>query len=284
VSVWLEELRTKGILRRLSRNAPDQAASLLDHALRIVDQLPAPGLPLATLAAQTTGDSHALDPGTPLSGLVLRAASLLGETTTWADAESRRDTWAGVGILNDELSAPVLTLNLKVTGDSSLSKILALQATEGQPTFLTTRQLLQTRIDGEFTEDRVYVCENPVVVATAANQYAARSAPLICIDGQPKTAARLLLNQLEKSGAEIWYHGDFDWPGIRIVHLMQRRHGAQPWRMSVADYLAAPKGKTLEGEPVPAPWDTRLTGTMTVIGRAVFEEHVIDNLLSDLAR
>jgi uncharacterized protein (TIGR02679 family) len=86
----------------------------------------------------------------------------------------------------------------------------------------------------------VLICENVTVLAAVANRLGARSGPLICIDGQPKTAARLLLNLLGSAKVRLAYHGDFDWPGIGIANLILQRHQAVPWRMSVDSYLMAP--------------------------------------------
>jgi uncharacterized protein (TIGR02679 family) len=129
----------------------------------------------------------------------------------------------------------------------------------------------------------VYVCENPNVVAAAAHRLGARSTPLVCVEGQPKTAARLLLTGLAAAGVRLGYHGDFDWPGLRIANLIIRRHGAVPWRMSAADYARAAGGSVLEGLPVDAAWDERLRPAMQAAGRAVHEEQVLADLLGDLA-
>ncbi len=129
----------------------------------------------------------------------------------------------------------------------------------------------------------MFICENVNVPAAAANRLAARSAPLVCTDGQPKTAARVLLSALAAAGARLVYHGDFDWPGVRIANLMAERHGAAPWRMSAADYRAAPDGAPLRGKPVAARWDADLAPAMTARGLSVHEEQVLDALLADLA-
>ena len=75
---WLEDLRATGVLRRLSRNDSAAAGGLLRQALEIERRLPARGLPLAELAAAVTGDSHALDPGTPLGTIAVRIAAMRG--------------------------------------------------------------------------------------------------------------------------------------------------------------------------------------------------------------
>jgi Protein of unknown function C-terminus (DUF2399) len=54
--------------------------------------------------------------------------------------------------------------------------------------------------------------------------------------------------------------------------------------MSARDYLsAASEGVRLTGEPVNAPWAPELREAMRVLGHAVYEETLGDQLLVDLA-
>jgi uncharacterized protein (TIGR02679 family) len=277
---WLEELRATGLLRRLARNDLAVAGELLRQALEVERRLPARGLPLAELAAAVTGDSHALDPGTPLGTIAVRIAA--GQAGAWDSAEARRDAWASAGVLCDELSAPVLTLGLRGDGEGFTDRALRLHAEAGEPYRLTTRQLLREPPVLASTA-AVYVCENPTVVAAAANRLGAGSAPLVCLEGQPRTAARVLLGLLASAGARLAYHGDFDWAGIQIGNVVVRRHGAVPWRFCSADYRAARGGRALEGSPVAAVWDAELQAAMVAGWRAVHEEEVLEVLLGDLA-
>jgi uncharacterized protein (TIGR02679 family) len=282
---WLADLRATGVLRRLSHNDLVVAGGLLRQALEIERRLPARGLPLAELAAAVTGDSHALDPGTPLGTLGVRIAASWGSSGAWDSAEAWRDAWASAGVLCDELSAPVLTLNLSGDGETLTDRALRLHAAAGEPYRLTTRQLLREppAFTSAATAPTVYVCENPTVAAAAANRLGAAGAPLICIEGQPRTAARVLLCLLMDAGARLAYHGDFDWAGIQIANVVMRRHGAAPWRFFSADYRTARDGRPLRGDPVAAVWDPDLQTAMLDVGRAVHEEEVLDLLLGDLA-
>jgi uncharacterized protein (TIGR02679 family) len=282
---WFEELRATGVLRRLSRNDPDVARTLVGQALEIERRLPAAGLPLAELAAAITGDSHALDPGTPLGTIGVRIAAGRVSAGAWDGTEAWREAWTSAGVLCDELSAPVLTLNLCGAGRSLTDRALRLHATAGEPYRLTTRQLLREppTFASAAATPAVYVCENPTVVAAAANRLGAASAPLVCTEGQPRTAARVLLRLLAAAGVRLAYHGDFDWAGIQIANGVMRRHGAIPWRFSSEDYRSARGGRPLHGIPTPASWDPDLQPAMLEMGLAVHEEEVLHLLLKDLA-
>jgi uncharacterized protein (TIGR02679 family) len=127
------------------------------------------------------------------------------------------------------------------------------------------------------------VCENPVVVAAAADQLGSGSAPLVCAAGQPGAAVMALLRLAVASGATLRYHGDFDWGGVRIGNVLFDRLPLAPWRFDVASYRAAAgAGRVLTGAAVPASWDPDLAPAIASTGRAVEEEGVLDALLADL--
>jgi uncharacterized protein (TIGR02679 family) len=263
-----------------------EGRQLLTQALDVLTTLPVTDIPLAEFAAATLGNAHALDPDTSLGSLVLRAVAMLAGCQKVNDAQGRRDAWTSVGVICDELSAPVLVLNLPAAGESNTCKILALHRNAGEPVFLSIRQLL--RSDLEFTRaslgGTVSICENPNVLAAAARRIGRASRPLVCIEGQPRTSTRLLLNRLQAAGAQLRYHGDFDWPGVQIANTIISRHNAVAWQMSAEDYRAAPKGAlSLAGQPVAAIWDEALRPAMIETSLAVHEEQVMDKLLADLA-
>ena len=283
LEVWLADLRATGVLRRIADSDPDRAAVLIEQAFALADRLPARGLSLAELAASVAGDSHALDTGAPLGTLAIRLAALVGSRGS-ADDVRPRDIWASVGVRCDELSAPVLVLNLIASTSTTTGRALAIHAEAGEPYRLSVRQLLRDPADfHSVSGSTIHVCENPSVVSTAADRLGGQSAPLVCVEGQPRTGARLLLAQLAAAGARLVYHGDFDWGGIRIGNVVIGSYGAQPWRFSSADYRPTRGGRPLAGMPVEARWDAALAGAMSAAGRAVHEEHVIIDLVSDLA-
>jgi uncharacterized protein (TIGR02679 family) len=284
---WLEETDQTPLLRRLSGGDPDEGRELLLAAVAVLRLLPAGAQPLAEVAATGAGDSHALDAGAPVGTLVLRAVADCSGLTFPADAEERRSAWASVGVLADELSAPVLLLNMPARLIGPTGRALVLAAETGEPYRLSTRQLL--RDPPVFAlPDRavVFVCENPSVVAAAADRLGPSSKPLVCTEGQPKTALRLLLSRLRAAGATILYHGDFDWPGIQIANGVISRLGAMPWRLGAMDYLQSSQssigGSLLRGPVVSPQWDPELGVAMHERGRAVHEESVLPTLLSDL--
>lgn len=278
---WFDGIRRTGLVRRLA-GTPEAATPLLAHLAAVIRELPASGEPLRTFAARVCGGSHALDDDRPLTTLALGAARALSGEAEGGGAQWRRQVWASVGVLCDDVSSTVLTLGLPGDTATATGRALAAWRETGQPVVLTLRQLV--RDPPALSVRRVFVCENPVVVSTAADQLGTHCAPVVCTSGQPGVAAVHLLRQLADAGAELRYHGDFDWGGVRIGNTVFDRVPAQPWRFEAADYrAAAERGRPLSGTPIDAHWDTDLAAEMRAAQVAVEEEHVLDDLLGDLA-
>src|SRR5262249_30248068 len=153
---------------------------------------------------------------------------------------------------------------------------------------LTLRQLRCH--DGPLVADQVRICENPVVVATAADELGASCPPLMCVGGQPSAAGWRILELLLAGGARFTYHGDFDWGGVRIATAVRRRVNWDPWRYDHRDYVAAATAERwpgssarLGGEPVDTPWDSELVLAMRQHNVRIEEELVLDSLLQDLS-
>jgi uncharacterized protein (TIGR02679 family) len=304
------ELRVRALLdsttgardfRRLAHNNADVAERLIADAQRVLTQLPAAGMARAQLAADCLGDAHALDRGRPLPRLILDGACVSSTALAGSPALDRhgenhsdaalpppreRDRWAAVGVLVNELARPALVLNLPCRGDTPTGRQLA--HARGEPAYLSLRSLLRTHAQWDVDGRVVHVCENPNLVAIAADRLGMRCAALVCTDGMPAAAQRVLLQQLRAAGAHLVYHGDFDWPGLRIGQCLIRDFGAQPWRFGSDDFRQAARAALANGRLLPTDdgitvdWDSELVGAMRQYGYAIDEEAVANRLLSDL--
>lgn len=279
---WLQRLRSSGLASRL---APGAEAELIAAALEIAGSLPRAGDRLNVVAASSTGDAHALDRGTPLGALVVNALSHLAQLRPPSTAADRRSLWASFGVVCDELSCDVLTLGLEPASKGDTSPLHAMKA-DGQPMRLTLRHIATGQMS--VTPGTVFVCENPVVVAEAADVLGRSSPPIVCTEGIPNTAALLLLEQMSNSDCAFVFHGDFDWGGARIFNHVRRKleEHVRPWRFGRDDYVQAldrlDAFSKLESNPVATEWDPSLREAMIDRGRAVFEEQVLDELMNDL--
>ena len=303
LAAFLQAPTALGLLKRLARQDAAAAEHLLERADAVLRRLPAGGLARAQLAAETLGNAHALDSGQATATLVLAAWRQMEKRqpeavdlddppdvttndgpdipTNNAPDERARDVWARAGVLVNELARPALLLNLPVQARENLV------CTAGEPAYLSLRRLLRTPPRWAVADLTVFVCENPNLVAIAADRLGARCAPLVCTDGMPAAAQRALLTQLARAGARLRYHGDFDWPGVQIANHVMRAWGAQPWRFAALDYEAAAASashtrRDLANTCVAASWDTALAPAMQCHGLAIAEEAVAASLLEDL--
>ncbi len=305
---WLQTPGATTLLKRLTRHDLAAADHVLLGADAVLRQLPAAGMARAQLAAQTLGNAHALDAGQPTASVVLAAwrhteAAAAPETEigapTVVDAEDAdpsdevnarrppeeraRDIWARAGVLVNELARPALVLNLPTIAQSGPLW------SAGEPAYLSLRQLLRAQPPWSVLGIPIFVCENPNLLAIAADHLGARCAPMVCTEGMPAAAQRTLLTQLAQAGAQLHYHGDFDWPGIHIANHVLRTWQARPWRLATADYEAAANNaphtrRDLFDIGPHACWDDMLAPAMRRHGLAIAEEAVADGLLEDLGR
>ncbi|MFF1400431.1 TIGR02679 family protein [Streptomyces sp. NPDC058287] len=278
---WIARLRKDGLVRRLART-PDTARTLLAQTAQALGALPShPPTLLPVFASRALGSTHALDDGTPHATLVLSGLRALTGFPDGTGAEWRREAWASAGLLKDALSSTVLTLNVR--GTPALDHL----AEEGEPAVLTLRQLTLSPLRTAPVTS-VHVCENPAVLAAAADAHGSACPPLVCLQGQPSAAALTLLSQLHDQGSTLWYHGDFDWGGLRIATTLLDRVLWRPWRYTTAHYLAAADtaplaAPPLTGTPAIAPWDPDLAPALAARGVRIEEEVVLEDLLADLA-
>ncbi|MEU9083748.1 TIGR02679 family protein [Streptomyces sp. NPDC048357] len=280
-TAWAVRVRDDGLVRRLART-PTAARLLVEQTVRVLRELPVePARSLSVFAADILGSAHALDDGTPVATLALSGARALTGHPEGAGAAWRRAAWASAGLLRDDVSSTVLTLNLRGT------PALDWMADVGEPCVLTLRQLAHR--PPRTAPPVVHICENPAVLSAAADNHGPDARPLVCVQGQPSAAALTLLARLHELGAAFRYHGDFDWGGLRIAATLLGHVPWLPWRYTADDYrgavaAAGPDLRPLDGKPALSPWDPDLALALTKHALRVEEEAVLDVLLTDLAR
>ena len=281
---WLAELSADGSLTKLVNQGEQARLTLAVRVLEYLDGRAGSPVLLPALAAEVTGDTKALGHGTVLSTLILRALAVRAGLARPETAEQRRDLWESSDVVVDDLASRVLVLNLPAQGHA-LGEWLTGAARLGVPFYVTLQQLMTLPLT--VRSGAVYVCENPAVLRRASAELGPGSAPLLCTEGHPSVAFHHLADVVVRCACELWYHGDFDWPGIAIAASVIRRHGARPWRMTTADYSAGIRSDVehvrLAGVPQQTPWDPELGRVMAAAGRAVYEETVADPLIDDLS-
>lgn len=306
LDAWWREICGSGGLKRVARAeaartgtsaGPGGAQKIVIDLSSVLRNLPESGVPLAVFARMVCGDAHGLDSNRPLGRL---AATAVGVAfgAAGASPESRRDAWASAGVVLSNVSSTVLSLGVR--GATSLgldglgtatARALDAMRSAQAPVWLTLDQVRSGGVVPLSPGAAVHVCENPTVVEVVASRWAERVAAgrefvLVCTSGQPSTAVVELVEILAAQGAQCRYHGDFDWPGLRIAQTLAARVPWVPWRFTTADYLEGlRRGDStvrLSGRSAPAPWDPDLATTMAAESVAVEEEAVAGLLATDL--
>ena len=108
---WLADPSRDGTLTKLVNTGDERRFAQAVRALEALDRRAATRQ-LAELAATVTGDTHALDHGTTLATLVLRALALRTGVPRPASTEDRRELWDASGVIVDDLASRVLVLGL----------------------------------------------------------------------------------------------------------------------------------------------------------------------------
>lgn len=269
---WLDGIRRSGLLAR----ATDPMAAITTAAA-VLDRLGSG--PVATsrteLAAIVAGGAHELDDGTTAAALVLRGLAVQAGEPAPATPAQRRALWERFGVRVDAVSSTCLTLALRATGGGVATR-LGLAADDGDPVHLTSWELRRCTL---VVPRSVLVCENPRVLEAVAERHGGQ-VPVVCTSGQPTLVVLDVLRAL--AGAELRYHGDFDWPGIGIANRLIAEAGVVPWQMGAEDYLAAPTPARLPltGTPTEPTWDAELGAAMRRHGTAIHEEAVLEALLA----
>jgi uncharacterized protein (TIGR02679 family) len=275
---WLAGVRRDGLLARRG----DGGQALLD-AMMVLQRLVFEGRRVQArteLAAKVLHSSHALDDGTLVAALVLRALAAASGEAVPTSARDRQALWESFGVVTDSVSSTCLTLGVRWEGDNATALSWNAFADRGAPLHLTRWDL---RGGGAQVADGapVLVCENPRVLEAVAERFGGAVA-VVCISGRPNLVTQDVLVLCAQSGRRLLYHGDFDWPGIAIAEQVVELCGAEPWLMTSDDYLAAPGSLPLGfGDDDPS-WDPELGAAMRDRGVVVHEEAVLDQILKSL--
>lgn len=269
-SGWLARLATAEDPERFLRSAVAVLAALPPAEARSDRR---------SLAAQATGNPHALDHGAPLAGLVL--AMLVGAGRI-KGRQRPREAWASVGVDCDDVVGGLIALGILPVGWSAPSGATVTLP----PRVLNTCEWPRPAAP----EAWIFVTENPSV-ASAAAESAARGEGirLLCTSGTPSAGEIAAIGRLAHNGWRIAVRADFDPAGLgHVAALLKGVPHASPWRMGADDYVgsvtsAMAEEETLERIP-DTPWDPRLAVTMRAKGLAAYEEALLPLLLEDLRR
>lgn len=251
---------------------------------------------LPVFAAVLFGDPHRLDPGT-------RDAHLLQLLLQWLEIQRgveademnsipslrRQARYLSAGILLDDVSNYAMLCGVEAIGrDGLVHAGMAGFAADGAPvnvplSVITGWAQLRCR------DNTLWIMENPVVYAVLCERFG-RTRSLMCMNGQPRLSAWLILRLLRAAGTRVYYAGDFDPEGLCIAEKVQQ--SLLPgqcvfWHMSEADYRSAQSRKPIEARRMKMLdhlQDSLLKTTAVLIrkqGVAGYQENILQMYLSE---
>jgi len=290
---FLDGVRTSGILTKAGHGAAlraiagfSQGWNELARSQHVnnpnIGSEPAWGI--GEFASFATGSAHGFDDGRLAANLMLRALAVVFGVPVPSSGAERRQLWETAGVAVDDVSGTAMTWGFRPPGDDRWSTMIRERTELGLVTHLTVQEL-RVAVGPMLTgpDVTVFACENPQILSAAAR--AGVAVPVLCLSGQGSAAAWEVLHRLIGEGATVRYHGDFDWPGVKIATRVFAAR-ALPWRMGAEDYRAAiaqvSEQIPLEGSPEVTPWDSALKSAMTGANVILHEEAVVSALIQDM--
>lgn len=251
---------------------------------------------LPVFAAVLFGDPHRLDPGTRDTHLLQLLLQWL-EIQRGVEADEmnsipslrRQARYLSAGILLDDVSNYAMLCGVEAIGrDGLVHAGMAGFAADGAPvnvplSVITGWAQLRCR------DNTLWIVENPVVYAVLCERFG-RTRSLMCMNGQPRLSAWLILRLLRAAGTRVYYAGDFDPEGLCIAEKVQQ--SLLPgqcvfWHMSEADYRSAQSRKPIEARRMKMLdhlQDSLLKTTAVLIrkqGVAGYQENILQMYLSE---
>lgn len=199
---------------------------------------------LAVFATEVTGNPHAFDRGSEDGELLFRLIQMDCKARNIVIPEqkifptfTRQRYFLKTGILLDDLSNYALLFGMHaVKADGSIHPGMEGFAEEGD--MLQVPMAVIARWKEVSCPDRTaYIVENPSVFAVLCGKMQGKAA-CMCMNGQPKMAALLVLDLLAAAGVKVFYAGDFDPEGLLIAQKISEYYQGEFefWHMGAEDY------------------------------------------------
>ena len=276
--VWTVLRRTGWAARLLLIDQPQRFVRWAGAVLRA---LPSEGARIdrRRLAADATGDPHALDHGSTLSRFVLAILMAAGRIEA---GQRPRDAWMAVGVDADDVVGGLTAVGIAPVG-WNVPRAMAIT--------LPPRTLRKCEWPApDAPESWIFVTENPSVASAAADlATGGASVRLLCTSGTPSADEVAAIARLALRGWRIAVRADFDPAGLaHVAAILGKAPGAIPWRMSARDYARSvqdPETDESLFERIPETrWDLHLAAAMRDKRIPAYEEFLLPVLLDDLRR
>ncbi|HUC92072.1 MAG TPA: TIGR02679 domain-containing protein [Paenibacillus sp.] len=326
---WLERLMQGAAggyrtLKELMRESPAAAVRQLTYAARAFNviltgdagvrsgSLQLRSIRLPVLAAQVSGDAHALDRTRPAGRLFFQALKESVHGNEVGDSPVEGSFYNAVSDATAGLDSLLVRDIYRTAGiaDDDISSIVHFYDPNGErpvlPGVLTLRQVEAAERFEPFTD--VYVVENPPVFSTLVDlaeagmragtelSSGAHRPLLLCTSGPASAAALRLIDRFIEHGrwsGRLFYSGDFDIKGLEIGNVLAARYRERftEWRFGAGTYAHGVEGNgrrlSFTGEErvrlgkFKALWDAWLADDMVKSGYKLFQEQIVSMLGAD---
>lgn len=278
------------LLTGLYEQNTDHAAAQAEYVYRAAAFLEErPGIRMAVLGSEITGNPHQFDRNTDTGKLLIQALSFFNGGKPVQSAEDVLALYVMSGMKPDDISSFTTAYGIHLGTDYGLHPAYEGFIQHGESYLVSLSNL--SRIKSVHVKGNiVYAVENQMVFSQLCEALEGREAGLLCTSGQVKTASLILLDLLCASGCKVLYCGDLDPEGISIAaKLVERGNGAViPWHMTREDYeisisnecIGDKSRHLLERVQLSCLMDAR--DAVLEGGRAGYQEKLLDRMLADI--
>lgn len=242
--VFLEMLQENGTM------PPEGSAPNGDDAFEIgskAKRISVPYIRLAVLAARLTGNPHYFDRAGTAGTVFVQALCCWLNREMPKNAQETTALYFRGGILTDDVSSTVIAFGLHLETERGLHPALEGFIKEKEPCVIALSNLAGVRRaygDCKY----VFAVENEMVFSHMADELKDTPAALVCVSGQPRVAALVLLDLLAAEGMILFYAGDLDPEGMGIADRIWKRHPecVRLWHMAPEDYVKSCSEERIE--------------------------------------
>lgn len=261
---WIKEIKIpeqdksgfRGYIRKRGKEAGDndsEVIRLFELGIRIISEFSdrqekeqgAEYLPV--FAARLTGNPHAFDDGKK-DGQYLNMLvnwwnafrGLSSDETGIFPAVQKKKNYLEAGLIRDEVSNYAMLCGICAEKKNG-------QIHQGTKEFAREGDMIQVPLAVltgwkaiHCVENRIYIVENPSIYAKLCELWKGKKS-VMCMNGQPRLSAVLVMDLLKQSGTDIYYSGDFDPEGLLIAQKIKSYYGGNVhfWNMTKEDYYDA---------------------------------------------
>lgn len=250
VQLFIEELKQNKnfpLVSKIYKENQTKCKQIILDVSKAIWMFPNVYIKLPIFAAKVTGNPHAFDLGTERNKLLIQFIQfqqlrnmnqeVQGMETIeeqrinyHPNAEEITEILSVVKIMRDDLLNDVTCIGLRGWINEHVVDPI-LEVSYQYPMIVKIPLKNMVKINKvESKKKRVFVFENSSLFSTLVDELIEENVEIpsmICTNGQFKLASLILMDLLTKSGATIYYAGDFDPEGLQMIERLMKRYPNQ---------------------------------------------------------